>query len=280
MKKIINDSNEIDIYVGSNGLYFDPENKNLSYLSSITSQDLDGLEDELSKKKATQIILGKNYDCYPAIEADNNYVRDVLVLIDKYKHGVTIYTKSKLILRDLDLLKSIATHSKVVLMLQMNTTNEVDSQNINGVSFVDKLRILEEIKSYDIEIGFNVCPILPYISDDINNMDELISLAIKYNASYFLYRGASVIINNKYKEAVYHVLDDHYFGLRSKYDSIRQESYVIESPKINMLENYIKDLVSGTNMIYVTHEIIKKAHSYQRKHKQMSIFDDENIENA
>ena len=59
MKKVINESNEIDIYVGSNGLYFDPENKNLSYLSSIAASDLTGLEEELSKKKASQIILGK-----------------------------------------------------------------------------------------------------------------------------------------------------------------------------------------------------------------------------
>lgn len=270
--KRITDDGEILVYSGANGLYFDASNKSLSYLSSITPNDLSELEMEISKLKKTQIILGKTYDCYPAIEADLDNTREVLRLVDKYKLGVTIYTKSKLILKDLDLLKSIATHSKVVVFLEMFSTNEADNLNISGISFLDKLKVLEEMKVQEIEIGFNVSPVLPYVSDDINNFESLINLALKYNVLYFLYRGASIIINNKNKEAVYHVLDDHYFGLRSKYDAIRAESYVISSPKENMLNNYIKDIISGTNMIYDSDEIIKKAHSYTKKHKQLSMF--------
>ncbi len=272
MKKVINEFNEIDVYIGENGLYYDSENKNLSYLSKIEINDIDSLEEEMSKKRSTQFILGKTYDCYPRIETDENRTRHVLELIDKYKHGVTIYTKSNIILKDIDLLKSIASHSKVVIMIQMNTTNEADSQKVNGVSFIDKLKLLEEIKGYDFEIGFNVSPVLPYISDDINNFEELIDLAVKYNISYFLYRSSSVIINNKNKEAVYSILDSHYFGLRSKYDAIRQESYVISSPKQAMLDNYVRDIIAGTNILYDPNEILSKINSYSKKHKQMSIF--------
>lgn len=272
MKKLISETNEIIIYEGANGLYFDPNNKSLSYLSNITPCSLEGLEAELEKRKSQQLILGASSDCYPLMEADLNATREVLRLIDKYKHGVTIYTRSKLVLKDLDILKSIRSHSRVVIMLEMFSANEADSMNISGVSVLDKIKVLDELKNYDIEVGLDVKPVLPFISDDINNFESLINIAQKYNCSYFLYRGSAIIINNKNKEAVYHLLDDYYFGLRAKYDAIRNESYVITSPKSAMLDNYLNDMLSGTNIMFDTDQIIKKVHSYARKHKQLSLF--------
>lgn len=268
--KIITEQNEINTYVGDNGLYFNPTNKNLSYLTSISPIDIKGLEAELKKKERTQIILGSLYDPYPLIESDLGITRATLELIDRYKCGVTIFTKSKLILNDLDILESISKHSKVVVMLKICTTNNNDMKNIDGTQLQDKLQILAGLSKLDISLGFDVSPILPFLNDDINTMEGLISLAIHYGCDYFMFRGASIIISNKHKEAVYHALDDNYFGLRSKYDSIRGESYVIDSPKAKMLQSYIDGAFTEESIVHDMETIIKNISSYQRKHKQLS----------
>ncbi len=268
--KIITDQNEINTYIGDNGLYYNPTNKNLSYLTSISPIDIGGLEAEIKKKERTQIIIGSLYDPYPLIESDLKITRKTLELCDKYKCGVTIFTKSKLILNDIDLLESISSHSKVCVMIKICTTNNNDMKNIDSTQLQDKLQILARLSKLDISLGFDVSPILPFLNDDINTMDGLISLAIHYGCDYFMFRGASIIISNKHKEAVYHALDDNYFGLRSKYDSIRGESYVIDSPKSKMLQSYIEGALTNEAIIFDNETIMKNIYSYQRKHKQLS----------
>ena len=270
MKGLINEEFELNTYIGDNGLYYNPNNKNLSYLTSIEPVDISMLETELMKKERNQIILGASYDPYPLIESDLGITRKALELLDKYKCGVTIFTKSKLILNDLDILDSIAKHSKVVVMVKMCTTNNNDMKNIDGTQLQDKLQILAGLSKHDISIGFDVSPILPFLNDDINTVDGLVSLAIHYNADYFMFRGASIIISNKHKEAVYHALDDNYFGLRRKYDAIRGEQYVIDSPKAKMLQSYIEGAFVDSNIVHDSETIMKNIRGYQRKHKQLS----------
>ncbi len=270
MPKLLNEKNELNTYIGDNGLYFNPNNKSLNYLSSISPINLSGLDGELKKHERSQIVLGAQYDPYPLIESDLKITRQALTLCDMHKCGVTIFTKSKLILNDIDLLASISKHSKVCVMIKMYTTNDKDMKNIDNTTFEEKLEILASLSKLEIRVGFAVEPILPYLNDDINTMDGIINLATNYKLDYFLFRGASIIINNKNKEAVYHALDDNYFGLRRKYDSIRGESYVIESPKTKMLLSYIDGSLTGSKILYDSETILKNIYSYERKHKQLS----------
>ena len=69
---------------------------------------LEILEMELSKKRKKGIIgIGAMSDTYNPFEKKYEITRGALKLILKYGFGVSIDTKSHLILRDLDLLKEI-----------------------------------------------------------------------------------------------------------------------------------------------------------------------------
>lgn len=66
------------------------------------------LEETLRRKrKRCMIGTGAMCDPYLPIEKDLKLTRKCLELIDEYEFGLAIQTKSDLILRDLDLLKSI-----------------------------------------------------------------------------------------------------------------------------------------------------------------------------
>ena len=66
------------------------------------------LEQELSKKREKGVVgIGAMSDAYNPLEREYEQTRVVLKLISKYDFGVSIDTKSDLILRDIDLLKEI-----------------------------------------------------------------------------------------------------------------------------------------------------------------------------
>ena len=84
------------------------------------------LEDSLSRKrKPCMIGTGSMSDPYMPLERELLFTRRALELIDRYGFGVTVITKSNLVLRDLDLLRSINDHTKCVVQMTMTTYDEV-----------------------------------------------------------------------------------------------------------------------------------------------------------
>ena len=77
-----------------------------------------------SKRKKCVIGTGAMSDPYLPIEKELRLTRRCLELIDEYGFGLAIQTKSDMILRDLDLLKSINRKSKCVVQMTMTTYDE------------------------------------------------------------------------------------------------------------------------------------------------------------
>ena len=77
-----------------------------------------------SKCKKTMIGTGCMSDLYMPIEPQLQYVRKALELIEKYGFGFSVITKSKLILRNLDLLVKINKKTKCVIQMTLITFND------------------------------------------------------------------------------------------------------------------------------------------------------------
>jgi len=83
------------------------------------------LEQELSKKREKGVVgIGSMSDTYNPKELKYEQTRGALKLISKYGFGVSIDTKSDLILRDLDLLKEINTKNNVIVKFTITTPND------------------------------------------------------------------------------------------------------------------------------------------------------------
>lgn len=83
------------------------------------------LEETLRRKrKRCMIGTGAMSDPYLPIEKELKLTRKCLELINEYEFGLAIQTKSDLILRDLDLLKSINRKTKCVVQITMTTYEE------------------------------------------------------------------------------------------------------------------------------------------------------------
>ncbi|WP_323166336.1 radical SAM protein, partial [Pseudomonas bubulae] len=84
------------------------------------------LEQQLSKPGyvCAPINLGSNTDPYQPIEREHRITRQILEVLLRYRHPVTIITKGSLILRDLDLLTELARQRLVAVMISLTSLDD------------------------------------------------------------------------------------------------------------------------------------------------------------
>lgn len=83
------------------------------------------LENALKHKRNKCVIFtGAMSDPYVPIEKELCITKKCLEIIEKYEFGVSILTKSNLILRDLDILKKINKKTKAVVCMTLTTFGE------------------------------------------------------------------------------------------------------------------------------------------------------------
>lgn len=136
------------------------------------------LEEKLKSKrwKATPIMLSGNTDCYQPIEKELEITRQMLEILWKYRHPVSIITKNSLILRDLDILKKMAEHNLVHAAISITTRNEVLRQFLEPrtASSFARFRTVQKLAEAGIPVNVMIAPIIPGM-----NEHEILGIAEK-----------------------------------------------------------------------------------------------------
>ncbi len=114
------------------------------------------------------LLINGGLECYYPIEEEKQLIRQILQLCLKYKHPVSITTSSKLILRDVELLKSLQMHSLLDLNIKIGTLNDEVRKFLEPQStpIVKRLKLIKELSSYGLEVRAIAAPILQNINDD------------------------------------------------------------------------------------------------------------------
>jgi DNA repair photolyase len=112
---------------------------------------------------AVPIMLSGNTDCYQPQEKKLEITRRLLKVFAQYHHPVGIITKNSLILRDLDILKQLASESLVHVYISITTLNE-DLRRIlepRTASSIKRLKTIENLANAGIPVGVMNAPIIP-----------------------------------------------------------------------------------------------------------------------
>ena len=145
------------------------------------------LEQELSKKREKGVIgIGSMSDTYNPLEEVYEITRGALRIISKYGFGVSIDTKSDLILRDLDLLKKINERNNVIVKFTITTPSDELSKIIepNVCLSSKRLQVIKELSDNGIFVGIIMNPVLPFITDSEEDIRELVKLAYENGAKF------------------------------------------------------------------------------------------------
>ena len=232
------------------------------------------LEKELSKKRAKGVVgIGSMSDTYNQLEIKYEQTRGALKLISKYGFGVSIDTKSDLILRDLDLLKEINSKNNVIIKFTMTTPDDKLSKIIEPNVCVSSKR-LEAIKILNdngIFAGIMLNPVLPFITDKEEDIKALVKLASEYGAK-FIHTYMGMTLRENQRDYYFNKLEEHFIGLKSKYIKTYGDKYNCLPQNYKYLYNVFVNECNKYGVLYKMDDIIK---AYKKKiidNEQISLF--------
>ena len=165
----------------------------------------------LKKIEHKRVFLSSVTDCYNEFEEKYELTRNILEQLVNVECELSISTKSKLILRDLDLLKKMKnlTVSMSINTLDENFKNDMD----NASSIHDRLNTLKELHKNGIKTVLFMSPIFPYITD----FKEIIDVSKDYINEYWF---ENLNLRGSYKQTIFKYIENKYPSLLDKYDDI------------------------------------------------------------
>ena len=153
----------------------------------------DLLEKELRKPgyQAKTLALGSNTDPYQPVERTLQLTRSVLEVLDKYNHPVGIVTKSAGVLRDLDILSSMAKRNLVRVYISLTTLDAGLSRAMEprAATPARRLHTIAELTRAGVSAGVLTAPMIPGLNDmELEKLLEAASRAGARHAGYVLLR--------------------------------------------------------------------------------------------
>lgn len=228
----------------------------------------------LRKRKKCMIGTGAMTDPYIHIEEKLQLTRKCLSVIDKYRFGLAIQTKSARILRDLDLLKSINKKAKCVVQMTLTTFDEDLCKIIEPNVSTTKARVevLKVMRDEGIPTVVWLGPILPFINDTEENLKGILDYCIEAKVKGILSFGFGVTMREGNREYFYSQLDKHFPGLKTKYIETFKNSYECRSPRHKILMSIFKDTCKKHNIMSEVDEVFSYLNSLEAHEEQLSLF--------
>lgn len=127
------------------------------------------LKRELAKKGycCQTVALGVNTDAYQPIEREHKITQNILKVLARTKHPVSIITKSSLIERDLDLLAELAEQQLVSVTISVTTLDRALARSMEPRAAAPQRRIqtIRALSQRGIPTGVLVAPVIPFLND-------------------------------------------------------------------------------------------------------------------
>ena len=134
-----------------------------------------------SKRKKCMIGTGSMSDPYMHCEKDLKLTRQCLEIIHEYGFGVSLLTKSDLVLRDTDILEKINDRAKCVVQMTL-TTYDDDLCSIlepHVCNTKRRIEVLKEMNRRGIPTVVWLTPILPFINDTRKNIEPILCACVE-----------------------------------------------------------------------------------------------------
>ena len=127
------------------------------------------LEQALRAKsyKVDPIALGTNTDPYQPVEREQQLTRQILQVLDRFNHPVTIVTKSALVTRDLDILAPMAARNLARVALSITTLDAglARAMEPRAATPGRRLAAVRELAAAGVPVTIMAAPMIPALND-------------------------------------------------------------------------------------------------------------------
>lgn len=218
------------------------------------------------KRKKGTIGTGSMNDPYMPIEETTCLTQQALKTILHFRFPVHILTKSDLVLRDMELIKEISRLYSAV-SFTITTADDQFSKIIEPGAPESSIRFaaIRELSAQGIYTGILLMPVLPFITDQKENIEAIVRQGKEAGAKYIV---AAMGMTNRtgQREYYYDKLDKHFPGIKQKYIDRFGDDY--NCP----LENH-KELYFHFKKLCVENDMPMKMKFYEdNQNEQMRLF--------
>ena len=250
-KSILSPRNGINVYRGCTHGCIYCDSRSTCYQMDHAFEDVavkvnapELLEDALRRKRRRCMIsTGAMCDPYLPLEREARLTRRCLEVIQRQGFGVSVLTKSDLVLRDLDLLKRINQSAKAVVCTTLTTFDE-DLCRILEPHVCTTRRRFEMLKTCHeagLRTGVWLCPILPFLNDTEENLRGLLGYCFEAGVEAIVNFGMGVTLREGDREYFYAQLDRHFPGMKERYVRTFGNRYECPSPNAPRLERILRE---------------------------------------
>lgn len=285
VKAILSPQNGMNLYRGcTHGcIYCDSRSKCYRMDHRFEDIEVKARADELleqtlkRKRRKGMILTGSMTDPYVPIEKELLVTRRCLNQIERFEFGVVIQTKSKLILRDIDILDKINRKTKCVVAVTMTTFDEglcrILEPNVSTTK--ERFEILMEMKKRNIPTIVWLAPILPFINDTEENIKGIMDYCKEAGVYGIMFYGAEMTLRDGNREYFYEQLDKHFPGMTERYIETFGDSYEVVSPNNEKLTALVNSICDECGIVRDREELQRYMREYKNKTMgdQISLFD-------
>jgi DNA repair photolyase len=213
---------------------------------------------ELKSKTKTGVIgTGAMSDPYNPFEKNMMLTRRALKIINEYGFGAAAATKSDLIVRDTDILSDIQGHSPVCIKLTITAYDDALCKKIepNAPPASARFKAVEKLSQKGIFTGILLMPVLPFINDTEENIQNITAAAAASGAK-FIYPLFGVTLRQNQRDYFYLQLDRYFSGIRQKYMASFGYSYMCMSRNNKKLWDLFVQDCEKYGLLYKMEDII------------------------
>jgi len=239
----------------------------------IKTNVVEKLEKQLSSSswKKEVINIGGVTDSYQPVEAHYKLMPDILRLMIKYENPCIISTKSDLILRDYDLINELSELTYVNVAATVTCMDENIRTKIEpgGAPSLRRLEMLKEFSKTNASIGLHFMPIIPFLTDNRENIESLFFNAKNNNVAYVI--PAVLNLRGKTRLAFFDFIRNEYPQLNAPLQDLYKTGGAGKEYK-EKLYSVVNELRSKYKLSY-NYSAIMKSKLKPPENRQLSLFE-------
>ena len=218
----------------------------------IKENALQIIRDELRRKVKTGVVhTGSMSDPYNPLEREHKLTRNSLELLNAYGFGAAVTTKSPLITRDIDVLTDIKSQAPVIVNITVTAFDDGLCGKIepNVPAASERMKAVSALSAAGIFCGIMLNPVLPYVTDDAENILNILKTA-KESGAQFVHTFMSMSLREGSRDYYYGSLQSLFPGITDKYVKKYGNRYICYPPHVKKLWDVFANECEHLGLIY------------------------------
>jgi DNA repair photolyase len=192
-------------------------------------------------------------DGYQPLEKEYVLMPKIIETFIRHRNPMIITTKSTLLLRDIDLLKELNKVAGVNVQVSVSALDEIIRKKTEPFAppSVERLGMIGELNKWGIPCGVLMMPIIPHLTDNIENLDAIFKTAKENGAKTIIPQ--VLHLRGNAKNVFFNYVRSLFPGLESRIKPLYNGAYVNK----NYLETFYQKVAS-----------IRKKYNFPSDHRE------------